>query len=58
MSINFFTGVFFLQVYLYTTCMPSAHRGLKEDLDTLELELEVAVNLHVGPVILKSSKEF
>jgi hypothetical protein len=41
-------GVFCSHVCLYTTCMPGAHGGKTRTSDTLELELWMTENYHVG----------
>lgn len=45
---GYFIGICRLHICLCTTCVPDAHRGQKMASDSLRLELQTAVSLHVG----------
>lgn len=57
-QVDFFFNIYFIvyvcmsaciYVILPATCMPCALRGQKKTSDSLELELQIVLNCHVGP---------
>lgn len=57
MAINVFPASV-LQVYLCTLCVPDAWGSQKRALDTMDLELLMAVNPHVGAEVEPWSSSF